>query len=319
MSDLTLRGRRFSLVFRAFDEAHLRVVQSELHLFCQGQHPAYDGKNKTKKPPPMSGEKGSRDLRLIDTNIGRLDRAGGRLEFAMRAAGDAPKTARPGEVLTVAAEAFADDTDGAGVDFRPTVYNFSHPEYYEVYAGLQHQVLDGANTAAIIDDQQYWQDRGGQPDAGKLLLVDFAQGLAETKVHHIIFDGVSDCTDVRDVVTGEPISPSVAEGLFVQRVNFVQAAQDPEYFVKAVEACESQFTQKMVDSRRAGEAPAEAAMAEELGEGRLPPKEYLYRNVLPALLPALEACQRDRPADPIEFIAFYMLRHSKQYSKTLKA
>jgi protein dpy-30 len=51
----------------------------------------------------------------------------------------------------------------------------------------------------------------------------------------------------------------------------------------------------------------------------LPPKDYLYRTIIPALVPALEACQRDRPADPIEFIAFYMLRHPKQYSKALKA
>merc|ERR1712079_509795 len=96
---------------------------------------------------------------------------------------------------------------------------------------------------------------------------------------------------------------------------------EPDYFVRAVESCDIAFSQKLLDTRRvANEAAEKAAAAERaaLLAGKLPTKEYLYRNVLPALLPALEACQRDRPADPIEFIAFYLLRHSKGYSKTLQ-
>ena len=38
----------------------LATVQHELGLFCEGKHPAYDGKNKTQKPPLMDGQKGSR-------------------------------------------------------------------------------------------------------------------------------------------------------------------------------------------------------------------------------------------------------------------
>jgi len=343
---LVKKGRRFSLVLHSFQEDQLAVVQRELQLFCQGQHPAYDGKNKTQKPPPMSGDKGSRDLRLLDGCIGRVDRTAGRLEFAGRPAGDAPKTARPGEVASVAPAAApaASPAPGAGAaggaepgaagdgeggaeedatapepePLEPTVYNF--PPYHEVYAGLQHQVLDGANAAAIIDDVQYWKSQGQEPTAGKMLLVDHGSGLAETKVQHIFFDGtVRQSVDVRDVVSGRPIPPEEAEGLYTHQVDLFQAAVDVDYFVRATDACELKFSQRILESRGAvvGEDGAAADKAAASSDA-LPPKEYLYKNVIPALLPALEACQRDRPADPIEFIAMYMLRHPRQYSKTLK-
>lgn len=335
LTHLTKKGRRFSIIFRSFSEEQLGVVEKELQAFCQGQHPAYDGKNKTQKPPPMNGEKGSRDLRLIDAGIGRMDRFAGRLEFAARQSGDAPRVARPGEVVAgpppAAAAGAGSEAEAAaapaadGKPFRPTVYEF--PPYHEVYAGLQHQVLEGLNVAAIVDDAEYWKSKDREPSAGKLLLVDHMGGLAESKVQHIFFDGnirgdSMHCVDVREAVTGEPIAQSEAEGLFTHRVDFFQAVLDPEYLVRAAEACELKFSQRLLESRRVASAAAEeaeaAARAAAAGE-KLPPKEWLYRNIIPALLPALEACQRDRPADPIEFIAFYMLRHPKQYSKSLRA
>merc|ERR1712136_327807 len=124
--------------------------------------------------------------------------------------------------------------------------------------------------------------------AGKPLLVDWAGGFAETKVQHIFFDGHirlddAHCVDVRDVVSGEPIPFEVADKVFLHRTNFFHAVVDPDYYIKALQ-----------------------------------PKEYLYRTVIPALLPALEQCQRIRPPDPIEFIAFYMLRHPQGYNKTIQ-
>lgn len=301
---LTKKNRRFSVVFRSFSRKQLSSVQRELRLFCQGEHPAYNGLNKTQKPPPMSGEKGSRDMRLTDAAIGSLDRMNGGLEFIERVVPEAD---------------LGDDDDAAAADplVRPVTYNF--PPFHEVYAGLMNHVLDRANTAAIIDDLAYWESKSRDATAGKLLLVDHAGGLAETKVQHIFFDGHiretdAHCVDVRDVVSGEPLLLSQAEGLFLHRVDFCQAIADVDYFVKALEACELNMSQTIVETRRVECAREEDAVS----AASLPPKEYLYRNVIPALLPALEACQRDRPADPLEFIAFYMLRHSKQYSKTLK-
>merc|ERR1711976_28121 len=114
--------------------------------------------------------------------------------------------------------------------------------------------------------------------------------------------------DLRDVVDGKPISYAEADDVFVHRVDFFKAMIDQDYFVKALESREA----KMSDKVLATDMDRPDVMK------TLPPKEYLYRAIIPALLPALEACQRIRPADPIEFIAFYMLRHPKQYSKKLK-
>jgi hypothetical protein len=317
---LAKSNRRFSVVFRAFSEDQLGVAQQELSHFCQMTHPSYDGKNKTTKPPLMNGDKGSRDMRLHDTAVGRLDRQSGRLEFSNRQSGEnpAPEGDAVAEAAPAGEEAAAQEAPQA--EFQPTVYGF--PPYHECYAGLMNHILGpgGANTAAILEDHQHWEASGRKPEAGKLLLVDHAGGFAETQVQHIFFDGHigstdSGAIDVRDVVSGEPVPFAQAKDVFLHRVDFFQAIVDDQYFVRAVEECELNMSKGIIESRKvdSGEEqlPADAVAA-------LPPKEWLHHNIIPALLPALESCQRLRPADPIEYIAFYMLRHGKQYSKTVQ-
>lgn len=319
---LTRRGRRFSIIFRSFSTEQLADAQRELHYFCAGQHPAYSGKDKTIKPPLMNGEKGSFDRRLAAPSIGHIDRTLGQLTFPDRPSNPVAESPE-GVIATGATEAPADggvaaNEDVGEVSTQPTRYMF--PPYHEAYAGIMEHILDGEKTAAIIDDFKYWEESGRQAEAGKLLLVDHAGGFAETKVQHILFDGNAQwrnahCVDVRDVVSGSPIALDHSEGVFLHRVDFFQAITDPEYFVKAVDSCELEMSRRIVESRK---VPRQETRATAASTAELPPKEYLYRNVIPALLPALEACQRDRPEDPIEFIAFYMLRHGKEYSKTLK-
>jgi protein dpy-30 len=307
---LTKERRRFSIVFRTYNADQLPSIQRELKLFCEGRHPAYSGQNKTQKPPLMSGDKLSRDMRLADENIGRVSRMSGRLEFPNRQAD------------TVSTEPVIGE-DGLPVQpgFEPTVYEF--PSYHQAYEGLMHHVLTKSNTAAIVDDYEYWKEKDKAAAAGKLFLVNHGGGLAETKVQHIFFDGHiqagnAHSVDVRDVVNGDSVPFAEADDVFIHRVDFYQACLDSEYFVKALKNCETKMSKAILESRRVGDDIVAGEEQKETLKG-LPPKEYLYRTVIPALLPALEACQRDRPADPIEFIAFYMLRHTHQYSKTLKA
>jgi len=306
---LTKDKRRFSIIFRTYNAEQLPPVQRELRLLCDGKHPAYSGQNKTQKPPPMNGEKLSRDMRLSDENIGRMNRMSGRFEFSARAASSVPTEPLMG-----------DDGLPIPVAFEPTVYEF--PPYHKAHEGLMHHILDKSNTCAIVDDYEFWKGKDCKATAGKLLLVNYGGGLADTKVQHIFFDGHIQkdnacCVDVRDAVNGEPLSFAEADDVYMHRVDFYQACLDGDYFVKALKTCETKMSTKILDSRRvADDKAAEGERPEVLKS--LPPKEYLYRTVIPALLPALEACQRDRPADPIEFIAFYMLRHTNQYSKTLK-
>ncbi|CDI75399.1 Dpy-30 motif containing protein, putative [Eimeria praecox] len=51
----------------------------------------------------------------------------------------------------------------------------------------------------------------------------------------------------------------------------------------------------------------------------LPDVAYLMETVVPVLYPALEAVLRDRPEDPLAYLAFYLLRHSTGYSRTATA
>lgn len=327
--NLTKSGRRFSIIFRSFSEEQLQQVKLEMQLFCQGQHPAYSGQHKTPKPPPMDGNKGSKDLRLTAATVGSFDRMSGQLQFKDRPADDFP----PAPTATTSdGQTGTDGVDGHHVDdmvpsstFRPTSYSF--PPYHATYAGLMHQILDASPTAAIVDDLAYWEACDKQSSGGKLLLVDHGGGFAETKVQHIFFDGNigredACCVDVRDVVTGNAIPFPEVKDVFVHRVDLFQAVIDPDYFIKATQVCEVNMSKRILDSRRAAgdslAAHQEAERNAALSAKAMPPKEWLYRNIIPSLLPALEACQRDRPEDPIEFIAFYMLRHSKQYSKSLK-
>ena len=42
----------------------------------------------------------------------------------------------------------------------------------------------------------------------------------------------------------------------------------------------------------------------------LPTRAYLDQTVVPVLMQALSALVQERPADPIEFVAQYLLRHN---------
>jgi hypothetical protein len=282
----------------------------------------------------MSGEKGSKDFRLQEDYIGQMDRMGQKLEFIRRNAEvkkDEEKKegeATAGEAAKDAAEAETGEEDIAtGPTFTPTVYEFDgvdHPPYHKAYAGLSHQILEEVFTTAIQDDYEYWIGKGRDSKAGKLVLVDDA----ETKVQHIIFDGHihaqdANCVDVRNVVNGEPIPYEDAKDIYAHRVNLWSAITDEQYFVKQLAASELKMSMRTVARKKAKQQSEEAMGPAELlallkDKDKVPPKEYLYRTVIPALLPALEVCQRDRPEDPISFIAFYMLRHQRQYTKSIK-
>jgi len=44
----------------------------------------------------------------------------------------------------------------------------------------------------------------------------------------------------------------------------------------------------------------------------LPLREYLDETVVPLLLEGLQALARERPANPVEYLAAYLLKHNPQ-------
>jgi len=45
----------------------------------------------------------------------------------------------------------------------------------------------------------------------------------------------------------------------------------------------------------------------------LPTRQYLDQTVVPILLQGLASVARERPSDPIEYLAGYLVRHKKEY------
>jgi len=307
---LTKRERNFSIVLRSFSAKQLSIMQRELQFFCKGLHPAYSGQNKTRMPPRMNGEKGSRDLRLHPGSIGRVNRSHGCLKFNRYAderiiggaltAGSSDDAGDEDEDRT--GPAGSGDEEGEVSAVESITYRF--PSYHEVYNGLVHNILGKSATAAIIDDYSYWEDNGKQASAGKLHVVDYNGCLAETQVQHLFFDGCvrpgdAYCVDVRDLQSGEPVAFSEADGLFVRFVDFYQACTDPEYFVKALEQCESKMTQRALRAQNPTDAGSclplsrlELCFSEcsEMGDGGLASLAHVLPKTLQALCLNLSCC-----------------------------
>jgi len=47
--------------------------------------------------------------------------------------------------------------------------------------------------------------------------------------------------------------------------------------------------------------------------GNLPTRQYLDQTVVPILLQGLASLARERPRDPIEYLAGYLMRHKREY------
>eukprot|EP00397_Hematodinium_sp_SG-2012_P026086 GEMP01027298.1.p1 GENE.GEMP01027298.1~~GEMP01027298.1.p1 ORF type:complete len:486 (+),score=119.64 GEMP01027298.1:58-1515(+) len=297
VTHLVQKGRNFQVVFRGLG-SELDDVVKEWNMYCEGKHPAFCGQNKTKRVL-LNGEKDSRDMRVKEESVGGIDRLSQFLEFPTR------NSAEP----------------GGGEDlgmFIPTKY----PLFHGIYAGILEMTLEG--TVAIKDDEEFYATNDKVPESSKLMLVDFG----ETKIHHIFFDGTlgasaSDSTvDVREVVRGEEIPYEDSIGVNIFRVNFVQAIIDPDYYITALAELENNFQARierfrLVELDVARHARRGSATAMQEGGAPVSSKLFINSNIIPALLPALEICARDRPDDPLEFIAFYMLRHKFQYNKAI--
>lgn len=308
--------RKFQVVFHSFSDRELEAVRKEMQMFCEGRHPCYNGQFKTKKVL-MTGEKGQRDLRMKEEYMGVMDRMGETLSFKDR---NSVMKADPAE--GGAGTEGGDPTATAGDDeglpeatFAPTAYKGNA----QIYAGLECELLEEVSCVGIIDDYEYWSGKEESETAGKVLYVDDG----ETTLQHIFFDGNirsgnTYSVDIRDAVTEKPKTFQEAQDVYFHRVNTAQAIMDPEYYIKALQLCEATRLEQIKAQKCAKSPNVESAKRltqEELRQ--LPAKDYLYETVMPGLLPALELCQRDRPKDPIQFIAFYLLRHPFTYTKSV--
>jgi len=68
--------------------------------------------------------------------------------------------------------------------------------------------------------------------------------------------------------------------------------------------------QKIAVAKDSGEAPSKKAR---IDLQSLPTRQYLDQTVVPILLQALAALSKERPSEPIEYLAAYLLKHKVKY------
>ena len=109
--------------------------------------------------------------------------------------------------------------------------------------------------------------------------------------------------------------------MYVVKVHPHRALLENDYFIKAIEHCESERDKEMHRYETGVEEPditVELASAcsrrTEAGTEwermqRLPDADYLQRTVLPVLFQGMRVIDVERPAAPLEYLAVYLLNH----------
>jgi hypothetical protein len=284
------KRKNVTIVLRSASARLLEEVAEEINKFCNTQHPLYSGQNRTKKAI-MNGDKGSINWQIQEAHRGQFVVNEDDTWYLSFEARNRIVEKPPNDDPDIIEETPPPE---------PTLYD----GYKEIYAGLVKEVTMECAMCMVETKQN-------ETYVAPKMLVD--QG--DTAVQQIYFyPGTKPpSVDVLDAVD----CISIDSNGYLMRVDPYRAITEIEYFIRGIAACEAQCTRTILEKKLAPVAKSSELTAEELRS--LPPKEYLYRTVLPALLPGLQVVTRDRPADPILWLALYLLRHPKQYNKVLAA
>jgi hypothetical protein len=290
--------REFAVVFRTFG-GDLPDVIYEFNRFCEGTHPCYNGKNGC----PLirfDRSKGSKDMRIDETNTGYISRTSKSLSDSTFVRGTLSR--HPPE------EAPEDYHSGSIDEGTIRVYREASNIFVAMIEMLQH-----AASIALQDDWHFWDVNDCEDDSGKLLLVD----QTDYSTQHIFFDDNigedhSKIVDVRDVVTGEPLPYKRVANKYIYRVDSYKAIIEHDYFLKALDLCE-QSRSVEIERVEAGLPPDPEEYEPEPTEREIlqtaSTEEYLGRVILPLLLPALKVVDMERPTNVLHFIAHYCLKN----------
>ena len=94
-------------------------------------------------------------------------------------------------------------------------------------------------------------------------------------------------------------------------VDILDVIKDPDYFLKAIDACEKLRNEEIERIEKG--IPDEVAEIQKKSDWELLEEsndpDYLRKTILPLLIPALQLVDIERPEDPISFIAYYCLKN----------
>jgi hypothetical protein len=214
--------KEFALSFRTFGSDMDEVIY-EFNLFCNGEHPCYNGRNST-PIVKFDGSKNSKDFRFKEPEQrATMYRAGEGINETFMVTGPHKRVGKLTDLNMI-------DTDGDNRVIR---------DHLEIFQTIL-ETFKKNGSMAIQEDYPAWEKSGRRNEFAKLLMID----QADYCTHHIFFDDNADdgsecIVDVRDVVTGESLDQSKFMNLYVVKVHPHRAITEPDYFIKEIEKCEA--------------------------------------------------------------------------------
>ena len=257
----------------------------------------YNGLNNTPLVRFDTG-KNSREYRISPSNCGRVFRRHTEADGAFMLTGDyfSNQSAIYGADVLVAE--------------NPDKYQLLE-KFSDVYVELEDRLTHGG-FFGIRDDFQFFDaNRRDMPGSrcGKLMILD----QADYGIHHIFFDdeitNAEDCcVDVWDIAEKKRVPLDEAYGKFLYEVDPVEAILNPDYFINAFNQCVKRREEDIDNLNKAG------------GDARITPgylkscepSEYLENTVFPLLLPAFQILEEQKPSDPLNFLAVYLMENKKR-------
>ena len=144
----------------------------------------------------------------------------------------------------------------------------------------------------------------------------------DSELQQIFFIGENGLPALFDPIDSAALELSALSNHSTISIDFTKAVQDSLYFVVEVEKAEDRFHEYFAGLSQTGVKPDQVTLPLQL---RIPPtvdalspKSYLNKFVMPTLLPVMEICCRDRPSDPLSFLACGLLRYKDTGFRTLK-
>ncbi|KAF4684698.1 hypothetical protein FOZ60_007385 [Perkinsus olseni] len=320
--DFAHARRDFAIVLRDaitsdYDDPSILVTEDvasvieELQLLCEGKHPAYCGKYKTKKIAIDGSVDGMMDIRPQPTHTGAIiattqddDNQLTILTFPQRNKHQSVEAAEESSSSPANDE---EQMNTSHIDDVPTEYR----GFAEAYSGLVHELIPEGRIVSIIERPT--DDDTTQP------LREILINPADTNIQHVyIASGQCNAARVVDVLSNT--STTVGEKGMHLRVESYLATTHMDHFKLLVEEAIDKHTMQLrTEKEEQLKAPASSALeAHHESMRSLTPRSYLREAVLPVLAPAINEAARDRPDDPITSVAMYMLKHRQRYNKVIE-
>lgn len=288
----------FSISFRTHGR-ELHKTIDEFNAFCEGKHPAFNGEGGTRLVKLDGSKPGSKDFRIHPRQTGMFFRFGSDLNEI--------------DLLMNTIERQNCEThdqliEHYGGQIEEGTLNLFDGSIDEIYAVLN-DICRKHNSMAIRDDHwRFWLNNKNN-DFGKLLVID----QSDFSQQHIFFDdgavvGPNSNIDVRELSTGHKISEKKFRDKYVVRADIYKACMEHDYFIKKIEECERRRDQE-IERLQMGALSEDDNHAEVVDNWDKTNEQYLLKTIMPLLYQGMNFIATERPQNPIEFLALYMLQN----------